>query len=272
MELIRQNDGSETWDVITGNCMSAEINYHVSNPTSKNDAIQAVMADAPASYGGLPKTSVRFGGYKGDGDIELSVVYENNSSGDSGGYDEQNPTVSFDCGGGTKHITHSLSQTKVYGDKDAGGLIGWNGKSGDECQISGVDVPTAQLRETYTKVVNRSALTNSFKRTVANLVGKVNNATWNGWEAGEALFLGMSFSAPRKGREKVVVTFNFSIQLNETNVKVGDQTVQSKQGWDYIWSLSTTQIVQATGLPKVVVEAIFVDQVCPRASFSGLGL
>ena len=191
MAVRRLNDGSETWE--TGEiCTAAEINYLVTSPDNKAAAIQAVLDAAPDTYGGLPKKHARFTGYTGDGCIELAVVYEKPDAGDDDGYDEETPTMSFDCGGGTKHVVHSLNQTRQYGNKDAGGLIGWNGKSGDACQIAGVDVPTAQLRETYTRVVQRTSLTTNYKRSVAGLVGKVNSSSFKGWDAGEVMFLGMS--------------------------------------------------------------------------------
>ena len=164
----------------------------------------------------------------------------------------------------------------MYGDKDAGGAIGWNGKSGDDCEIAGVDIPTAQLRETYTKQMRISRLTTSYKRSVASLVGKVNSGSFKGWSAGEVMFLGMSYSTPAKKASKVTVTFNFAIQPNESaiqpnesNVKIGGHSV-SKKGFEYAWAISKS--VAAGGGPKIEVEGIYVDQVCEYASFSALGL
>ena len=167
------------------------------------------------------------------------------------------------------YLLYSYSQRKAYGDKDAGGAIGWNGKSGDDCEIAGVDVPTAQLRETYTKQMKISKLTTAFKRKVAALVGKVNSGSFKGWSAGEVMFLGMSYATPSKKAKKVTVTFNFAIQPNETGVKIAGKSV-SKKGFEYVWAISKT--VASSGTPKLEVEGIYVDQVCEYASFSGLGL
>ncbi|MPM64769.1 hypothetical protein SDC9_111658 [bioreactor metagenome] len=166
-------------------------------------------------------------------------------------------------------MTHSLKQTKAFGTKDAGGAIGWNGKSGSEMEITGVDIPTAQLRETYTRVMRLSRITTGFKRNVAGLVGKVNSGSFKGWSAGEVMFLGMSYSSPAKSSTKVTVTFNFSVQPNESDAKVGGKSV-SKKGFEYVWALSKTSA--ESGVPKAEVEAIYVEQVCEYASFSALGL
>ena len=83
------------------------------------------------------------------------------------------------------------------------------------------------------------------------------------------MFLGVSYSTPAKKASKVTVTFNFAIQPNESNVKIGGHSV-SKKGFEYAWAISKS--VAAGGAPKIEVEGIYVDQVCEYASFSALGL
>ena len=114
-----------------------------------------------------------------------------------------------------------------------------------------------------------SRLTTAYKRTVASLVGKVNSSSFKGWSAGEVMFLGMSYSTPASGAEKVVVTYNFAIQPNESGVKIGDRMV-SKKGFEYVWAISKT--IAANGGPRMQLDGIYVDQVCEYASFSSLGL
>ena len=279
MTVLRQNDGAETWKVGSGGVLTgastAEIDYLVIEPTTKKAALEAVASATPSSCGGLPLAEIRFGGYVGAGNISATAMYASSSSDGDSDYDEETPTMSFDCGGGTKHVTHCISQTIAYpssGGKNPGNMVGWNGNGGDACQIDGVDIPTAQLRETYTRVMNRSALTNSYKRTVAALVGKVNADSFKGWSAGEVMFLGMSYSAPTKGKEKVVVTYNFSIQPNETNVTVAGHEIGNVAGYDYVWTIAKTDVNSSTNVPEAKVAGVYVAQVCERASFGGLGL
>lgn len=251
---------------------SAEIPYIVFEADDEDAALAAVLETAPATLGTVPLSSIEIDSRENDTTYKVNAIYDKEDSDDSSGDsddDDDSSTVSFDCGGGTKHLTHSIKQTRVKGTKDAGGAIGWNGKSGSELQISGVDVPTAQLRETYTRTMKLSRISTSFKRSVAALVGKVNSGSFKGWAAGEVMFLGMSYSCPAKKSTKVTVTFNFAIQPNESSVKVGDTSV-SKKGYEYAWALSKTSA--ESGSPKAEVEAVYVDQVCEYASFSALGL
>ena len=255
-----------------GNYTSIEVQYLVFGVSTEEDALSAVHDKAPAESKGLPLDSIEIDTRETNDTFRVNAIYreEDTTVDDSSGEeDDETPTESFDCGGGTKHLLYSFGQRKVYGDKDAGGAIGWNGKSGDDCEIAGVDVPTAQLRETYTKPMKISKLTTAFKRKVAALVGKVNSGSFKGWNAGEVLFLGMSYSTPAKKAKKVTVSFNFAIQPNESGVKIAGRSV-TKKGFEYVWAISKT--VASSGTPKLEVEGIYVDQVCEYASFSGLGL
>ncbi len=253
-----------------GKYISIEVPYLVFESASEDEALAAVWSEVPAICEDLPLESIEIDSRESENTFRVNVRYkdkEYTSTDDEENDDE--PTVSFDCGGGTKHLLYSLNQRKAFGTKEAGGAIGWNGKSGSDCEIAGVDIPTAQLRETYTKTMRISRLSTSYKRNVAALVGKVNSGSFKGWSAGEVMFLGMSYSTPAKKAKKVTVTFNFAIQPNESGVKVGGKSV-SKKGFEYVWAISKT--VMANGVPKIDIEAIYVDQVCEYASFSALGL
>ena len=256
-----------------GKYKSVEIRYIVFEAADEDTALTAVLGVAAKELNDLPLDSIEIDERCGDQTFKINARYKTEDTSSSGGGDDddddEDPTISFDCGGGSKHLLYSLAQKKVFGDKDPGGAIGWNGKTGDDCEITGVDIPTAQLRETYTVQMRVSKLSTSYKKKVAALVGKVNSGTFKGWSAGEVMFLGMSYSTPAKKAKKVTVTFNFAIQPNESKVKVGGKSV-SKKGFEYVWAISKT--VANNGTPKMQVEGIYVDQVCEYASFSSLGL
>jgi hypothetical protein len=84
------------------------------------------------------------------------------------------------------------------------------------------------------------AVTTTFVANIARNTGKVNSATWLGFAAGELLFLGGSGQGdiPTVAGQRVKpipITFKFAASENRTNIKVGDITVPSKAGWDYLW-------------------------------------
>jgi len=250
-----------------GNYTSVEVQYLVFNVDSEERALSAVYSKVAKTAHDLPLSSLEIDSRKTNNSFQVNVLYKKESTTTTTTSTSAAATESFDCGGGTKHMLYSLSQKKSYGDKDAGGAIGWNGKTGDDCEIAGVDVPTAQLRETYTKTMSLSKLTTSYKRKVASLVGKVNSGSFKGWNTGEVMFLGMSYTGT--SGQNVTVAYNFAIQPNESGVKIAGKTV-TKKGFEYVWAISKT--TANSGSPKLEVEGIYVDQVCDYASFSGLGI
>ena len=278
MQIKRTAEGSETWDY-DGNVTSSEIKYLVLFPTTKMAAMQACFDDAPESNGKLKKSGVRFDGISGDGCYEISVLYDEDeqpsgeySSGPGSDYISQ---FSFDCGGGTRHITHSKDQQILDGDLDPGGAIGWNGKPGSESQIAGVDIPAAQPRESYTRVLPFKKLTTAFRRKAASIVGSVNSTPFKGWEPGEVMFLGCTFNVNlqnSKETDAVSVTYNFAIAMNEDKIILNGKTYHSKKkGHQYIWTISET-VVKQDEPPSLEIKGIYLETLCPEIDFNELGL
>ena len=278
MEIKRRSEGSETWNK-WGVCTSAEIKYLVKGAANKRAAIQAVIAQAPSAYGEhneLPLEEIRFDGFEGDDFINLTAIYTAEDETEEEA-DSEEATMSFDCASGTKHMSHALTQEMVYpnsmkGKDDAACGIGWNGKTGSEAEFAGVDVPTAEMREVYVKYFPVSRLTTAYKRLLAELHGKVNNKPFKGWDAGEVLFDGASYSRVIKSKAKVQVTFNFRISPNEKNATVSGKKVGNKKGWEYMWARSETENDTTENAPKVDIKGIYKSGVIEYADFSRLGV
>lgn len=274
--IVRLAEGTTALNEF-GDPTEKTIKFLVTDPTATVDtALEAVrQVAAGITISGLRFSGVRFESFTGDDFIEISAMYKTPS--DDKGYDEETPTMNWSCGGGTKHVTRAIKQTHPYGQKDAGGAIGWNGKYGDESQIEGVDIPTANHKMTYTKVIPINALTAQYRIAVGNLVGKVNSAQFKGWPKGSVMFDGANYSTPIKKRIKVVVAFDFHMQPNEENVVLGkddnnqDITV-SAEGFEYVDVRHKTTVNPQNNTPRVKIEDVYVDQVTHYGDFSILGL
>ncbi len=265
---------------------TASIRYIVSDAADEAVATNAAWDHAPLKYLDIPKKSAAMSERLSHTMWKVEVHYgsEDSSSSDSGGgstdEEDDDPTVNFDCSAGTKHMTTAITQTCEYagsGEKkdsaDAASAvpIGWNGKTGSESEAAGVDVSIGELRETYTKTFSRSKVTGtSWKRKVAELVGKVNSGSFKGWSAGEVQFLGCSYSAPLKGGKKVQVSFHFAIRLNESRAKVAGHSVGNKKGFEYLWAITDDEVEDGERIRKI--KKIYKAVVCETDSFSGLGI
>jgi len=259
-----------------GNYLSVEVPYIVFDAVdnygkaSEEVALNAVRAAIPSGAYNLPLQSITIDSRVAETTFKVNALYqEDSSSGDYGDDDDVESTVSFDCGSATKHVTYSLQEQRhLYGDKDAQGAIGWNGKVGKEMEIAGVDVPTAEIREMRTKSMNVGHLTTAYIRRVVSLVGKVNNRRFYGWEKGESMFLGMSYMRSKKAHH-VVVQFHFSIRLNETNVDISGHKVGNVEGHEYISAIPIA--VSDNGL-KSDVSDIYASKPWLYGDFSLLGV
>ena len=261
---------------------TATVTYIVEGTEDDITACTSAYKFAPDEFSEIPKKSASVAERLTENAWKIEVNYgseSKSSSGDSGSEDDE-ATMNFDCSAGTKHMTQAIEQTCVYAgsgeskdssDEASAVPIGWNGKDGSESEAAGVDVSIGELRETYTKTMSKSKVTGtSWKRKVAELVGKVNSGSFKGWNAGEVMFLGCSYSAPSKGSKKVSVSFHFAIRLNESKATVAGQNIGSKKGFEYLWALTDDEV--RDGERKRKVRKIYKAVVCETDGFGGLGI
>ena len=261
---------------------TATVTYIVEGTEDDITACTSAYEFAPDEFSEIPKKSASVAERLTDTAWKIEVNYgseSKSSSGDSGDESDE-ATMNFDCSAGTKHMTQAIEQTCVYAgsgeskdstDEASAVPIGWNGKDGSESEAAGVDVFIGELRETYTKTMSKSKVTGtSWKRKVAELVGKVNSGSFKGWSAGEVMFLGCSYSAPSKGSKKVAVSFHFAIRLNESKATVAGQNVGSVKGFEYLWALTDDEVKD--GERKRKVKKIYKAVVCETDGFGGLGI
>lgn len=270
--IIRAHSG-ETWEKNGGG--SLELKYWVIGEASQQEAMNACWEDALDKIGGFEKKTIRFDGYDDERNAEFTVVYQRakGTQLDENG-NEPEPTVSFSCGGGVRHVTYANVQRRFGNDNtfNVGTGINWNGEAGANAAFNGVDVPSVSLQETYTKVMKVADAKNiSFRRKVANLVGCANKNTFKGWEPGEALFTGCSFSGVDKSGEYVTVNFNFSIKLNEPSAEIDGIKLGMVRGWQYVWAVRPKAASSGTGI-QLKTQTVYVADVVRYESFAPLGL
>ena len=174
----------------------------------------------------------------------------------------------FEIGLETLHITQSIETIHKIGQAgdtapDYKGAINVTDDSVDGCDIS---VPIYNWSETHW--VPHASVTNTYIGKLFHLTGKVNNAAFRTFEAGEVLFLGASGS--RRGSADWEITFRFSAKPNKTNIHVGDLTVPNKKGWEYLWV--RYHEVEDTAAKMMVMKphSAYVEKVYEDGDFSDL--
>lgn len=169
------------------------------------------------------------------------------------------PSFTFDTSGGTAHISQSRRTLATYKAAGTPAPPNWKRAIGvDGSTVHGVDIVTPQFAFTETRHFVADALTLEFRRNLFHLTGKVNDATFRGFPAGEVLFMGASGS--RRGLANWELVFKFACSPNVEDLTVGDITGVSRTGWDYQWQFYEKATDANHLLPRlkyVVVEEVY---------------
>jgi hypothetical protein len=180
--------------------------------------------------------------------------------------DALGPEWSFDTSGGTQHIVVSKATVDSIAASGvppaAFNLIGL-GKSGPE----GCDIVVPKFE--FSKTVKMEFITLNYMRTILDLVGKVNDATFLGvFAAGEVLYMGGPCS--QRASDGVTLTHRFVASPNRTNTVVGSITIPATGGHEYVWFKyeDAEDAGQATKFPT----AAYVEKVYDEGDFDELGI
>lgn len=235
---------------------------------NEDEIIAAVRDFAPEildeKYEKLPRQSIAISERLTEDDWKVSVVYAD--SGKDGQYEDsekQEPQYNFEISAGTKKMVYAIKHVKTYPSSAPAPKAGINDGEGVE-----IIYPVSRFSETH--FMTKAKVSASYKRKVAELVGKINNASFKGYSKGQVLFMGCTGS--RTGREKWQITFNFAVSTKQTGISIGDISGISKDPWDVIWcQYEEGENNDHTETIKKV-KAVHVEQVYEEGSFGVLGI
>ncbi|MBR2364291.1 MAG: hypothetical protein IKA79_03725 [Lentisphaeria bacterium] len=251
--------------------------YLVIGVDDEFEARDLVLNTAPEIFRNCTRDIVELDKHEGTA-LYFRVSYVRN--GTEKEEDEDEDEISFDLSSSSVTMKRAYSQTS-YGSNapDAGLSIGWNGKSGDQSDIAGVEVSTSTIRKSFTVAMKYKDLTVAWEKKVAKLFGKVNSSSWKGYEAGEVLFLGCSFSGINSKKTVFNVTYNFGIAFNEKNVLIGKDSNNreiriDKTGWQYVWDIVKSEYAESKKdmPPAIRIMGVYVANVYKTADLNALGI
>lgn len=236
-----------------------ELVYDVVGTDDEAAVETLLLATAPATYGGLELES-----------IEAEPVGNGSWKGYARYVRINDEEYTFSTGGGSERVTQSLETVDSYAPAgmtapDFGGAIGVT-----DDRVEGVDVPSPKYEFSETHYLADATVTQSYKLALFALTGRVNDATFRGFAAGECLFLGANGS--KRGDERWGITYHFACQPNLTGLSVGTITGIAKKGWEYLWvrygTFEDTAAYQLVQRPT----AAYVERVFESGDFSDLGI
>ncbi len=159
--------------------------------------------------------------------------------------------LSFKIGSQSVHVTQS-KETKyrlTSADTNPPTANGGLGSAPDQKGAIGVTIDSVQgcdiLVPKFEFTLSRQRLYVDFPyiRTLRNMVGKTNNASFYGFPANTLIYLGCeptsSISTLDTGDKFVFWNLAHSFGYEETRLAqiVGGVTIPTKRGWEYVWAL-----------------------------------
>lgn len=180
----------------------------------------------------------------------------------------------FDTSGGSHHVTVSRQTVDAYSftDEEPPDYMGAIGVNGDS--VEGCDVVIPQFTFSITAYIPQALVTSAYRATLFQMTGRTNQDPWDGFEAGEVLFLGAQGSV--RGLDLWEITFKFAASQNRrgaNKLTIGRSDVQvEKGGWEYLWVRYADRVDGvARALVRVPVSA-YVERVYDEGDFLSLGI
>lgn len=255
-----------------GNQPTAKATYHAIQAPLRTDAIADVRAVCPASMfvgGALLRIETL------DGHETAPEVWDVDVNYSLWALNENDWSYSFDFTGGTQHITSAkehiadiVDAGEAEGNYQHGGLINVD-KDGN---VHGLDmvIPVAKFHIQF--AMPAILVTDAYKRTLLQLIGKTNNALYKGALKGELLLTGVQGKLSKRNPEVFDISYQWAFEQDAPEFTIGTLPTTHKEGWHYVWT-ETEQITSpAGGRLTSKLRAYHVERIYDYADFSLLGL
>ena len=246
---------------------SITFHYILDGVTDDSTAKTLLLNSTPATYDGLVRDEcelepMHIDTVDGIGKWACTVRYVTPE------FEVGDSVFVFDTGGGTQHITQSLDTVGYYG------VVGFTPSNKGAIGVTpdgveGVDIVVPVYRFSEMHWLSAAFVDAAYRATLFDLTGKVNNASWNGFAAGEVLFEGAAGS--KRGTGDWEIAFRFAASPNVTGLAVGDITGIDKKGWEYLWVRYVDGVDAAAKAPIRTPKYAYVEKVYEERDFSALG-
>lgn len=267
---ITLSEKFESRSATTGANAYAELLYLVSG-TDDDQAIKTELETnptIPVTYNGLPRRSIKYD--KKGFELWLATISYSQKTASLPSPPTGGSVFSFDTGGGSVHITQSKATVNSFAPPgqtapDYKGAIGVT-----ENNIEGVDIVIPVYNFAEIHYIADADVTTAYRSILFSLTGKVNNAVFKEYAAGECLFLGAS--GTKRSEDDWEISYRFAASPNMTDISIGDIVNITKNGWEYLW---VHYVEVEDPISKTLVkrpEAAYAEQVYDLVDFSQLGI
>jgi len=199
------------------------------------------------------------------------------SAQDAGLQETGDRKVRFEVQGNREKVTDALTQQQ-FGElpegpsPDVGNAIGVG-----ERGVDGVEIIVPSVRFSVDWIYPGDTVNPTFRRIIADLVGKINDAPAFGYSTGEVLLAGASLEERVRPQDSVWdARFDFLVSRDATFeyppglVPAGDPDPIPKPGWSFLWVQYQSKPSGASGVDKPQAVAVYVAETYEQADFTQL--
>jgi len=247
-------------------------------------ALIFALGDLPPFFGGAAMASLSIARREADDVWRVAVKYSLSRSnpissvpGGSGDGNLEDPEITYELGGETRHITDSIASTMYRTWSDGSTVSTEYGSSPigvTKDEVKGVDIPfpIVSFSEThyFPAIALRGDQGRQRRQTWESLFGKVNNAEFRGYLDGEVQFQGVSLQ--QKGNKPVAVQFKFQRRPTLFDVPIGALVIPEISGFaipDPRWEEVKNDVTKK--MTRQVAE-VWVHEAIASADFTDLGI
>jgi len=264
--LIYERKDSRRW---SGE--SFELSYQIDGTSSDTVARALVLSTSPLMWEGLIRQAPSLdpvGPTLWNATVPYAVNDKSPEIGDV--------SIAYQTGGGSQHISYSK---QVVSSHARPGEVAPNCKNAigqrPDGTVEGIDIVVPQFRWTETYTINPGMLTWDYANTCAGVTGKVNNAVFRGFAAGEVMLHGVNASARLTGTQsqpelRAEISYEFAMSPNVANQAIGDIVGIAKKGWEYIDVRFEETDDAAANATVSIPKYVYVHRVYETANFGAL--
>ena len=267
---ITLSEQFESAFVETGDVESIENRYEATGSDDRLAVRDYAKAELPTEYDGLPRRQISIEPFGRSDQWRVTVRYASTFTSGSEIVNQTGDVVrTFDTGGGTEHVEFAISTPHSYAVGGGTPPAQNDAINVTKDGVSGVDIQVPGFQFSITRFVEDEDFTAAYKKAIASLTKRVNNAAFEDFDAGEVLFVGAS-GYYRPNFDDWEITFNFAQNDNRNDIAIGGITDINKDGWEYLWVLYEDAVDSDVIVKQV--KAVYVNEVYRQGDFAVLGI
>jgi len=276
-----------------GQNKASEKRYTVRGTASMEDALAALVAEAPATHNGRTRRDwdvdpVFIDAANPDRCLWYGTVTYDRVTNAAIPLDVGDQVIRSRSGGGTEHIMVPIARRGAYAPSGETAPAAHGIRDDGQGHVEGVDIHGWRYEFTVSRVYEAATGAGAndapAETAIVALLNHTNSAEFTvvDTESGrsitcqidECILLGHEAGGVARADEGFQIDYNFAVRPHRTNIVIPNTgiTVTEQRGWDFMWPRMAQEEDTSADRLYAKALAVYVEQVYDQGAFSGLKL